>query len=63
MPRCAILTSFQQPDRWILVDRRLYIRQGNFPKRSLPGRRHSRRKELSMDLNKLKPTTKQRRES
>ena len=31
--RCAILTSFQQPDRWKLIDRKLYIRQGNFPKR------------------------------
>jgi uncharacterized protein YjbJ (UPF0337 family) len=26
----------QQPDRWILVDKRLYIRQGSFPREDLP---------------------------
>jgi uncharacterized protein YjbJ (UPF0337 family) len=30
-------TSLQQPDRWMLADRRLYIRQGNFPEEVLTG--------------------------
>jgi hypothetical protein len=41
----------RKPDRWILVDRRLYIRQGSFPKEVLIGSQTLMRKEISMDLN------------
>jgi uncharacterized protein YjbJ (UPF0337 family) len=54
--RRAIKTSYQQSDYWILIDTRFYIRHGNW---ALPGRRQSRRKEPSTDLNESKTTIKQ----
>jgi uncharacterized protein YjbJ (UPF0337 family) len=39
---------------WLrLVDRRLRIRQGSFPKSALAGRRHLRRKEIASIMTKL----------
>jgi hypothetical protein len=61
--RRAIATSFQQPDRWILVDRRLNIGKETSQTRILLARRHSMRQGLSMNFNQLKPTPEQRRES
>src|ERR1019366_4323934 len=49
--RRAIATSFQQPDCWILVDRRVNIGNETSQTRILLGRRHSTGKGLSMNLN------------
>jgi hypothetical protein len=51
-----------EPHHSILIDTRLYIGQGNFPKRATWSQT-VKAEEPSTDLNESKTTTEQRRES
>jgi hypothetical protein len=61
--RRAITTSHRQCHRWILVDKGIYIGPGPLLNKGLTRLRIVKVQGTSLDLNELKATTEQKRES